>query len=99
MSIYLSYHDDDLASFASMGLVRRAKKSLDDVTLTSAPDAEPLSFMVEDNTVTLPKTGIQSASCTCGAHECCKHVLSAVLWLQENLPAKHVIDDLFCAPE
>ncbi len=87
MSIYLSYNEDELAGFASMGLLRRAKKGLEGVQMTSAWGDEPLVLVTEEETVQLPKTGIQLAKCTCGAHECCKHILTAVLWVQANMPS------------
>lgn len=80
--IYLSYDEDSLATYTNTGLVRRAKKSLDDVKLQSSDTS--LSFLVESFEVQLPVEGITKASCNCPAQECCKHILSSILWLQQH---------------
>ncbi|OOR88200.1 SWIM zinc finger family protein [Moraxella bovis] len=83
MSIYLNYDDDALATFANIGLVRRAKKSLDEVKLIENSNGD-LIFELESFHITLPKDGIAGAKCTCPANECCKHILASVLYLKEN---------------
>ncbi|MCH4248478.1 MAG: hypothetical protein LKF82_11710 [Acinetobacter populi] len=80
--IYLNYDEDSLTTFANAGLIRRAKKSLDDVQ-PQTHDAQ-LHFVVEDCHVELPVQGITQASCTCPAQGCCKHILSSILWLQQH---------------
>ena len=84
MSVYPSYTDEILETHANAGLLRRAKKSADAVRplADSPPDAQ--AFESEGCTVVLPDAGIQAATCTCPAHECCKHILSCVLWLREH---------------
>ena len=84
MSVYLSYTDEILETHANAGLLRRAKKSADAVRplADSPPNAQ--AFESEGCTVVLPDAGIQAATCTCPAHECCKHILSCVLWLREH---------------
>lgn len=83
MSIYLNYDDDALATFANMGLVRRAKKSLDEVKLIDDKQGD-LIFELESFCITLPKDGIANAKCTCPANECCKHILASILYLKEH---------------
>lgn len=83
--IYLSYDDEILTTYANAGLLRRAKKGLDQVVLLPVTDpTDTLQFTVEEFQVSLPSTGIQAAQCTCPSHECCKHILSSVLWLQQH---------------
>ena len=85
MQIYLNYTDEILATYAHAGLVRRAKKSMDSVQhLPDENTADTWRFHCEDYTVSLPASGIQDAHCTCGIHECCKHILSSILWLQQH---------------
>ncbi|KAA8734321.1 hypothetical protein F4V57_04955 [Acinetobacter qingfengensis] len=82
--IYTQYDEDSLMTFANAGLLRRAKKSLDTVQPQQdiATTVLPFKFMVEGYEVILPEQGIVAASCNCPAQECCKHILSSILWLQ-----------------
>ena len=81
--IYLHYDEDSLALHSNAGLIRRAKKSLDDVQLLEE-NAQALHFKVEEFEVVLPEQGITAAQCTCPAQSCCKHILSSIFWLQQN---------------
>ena len=89
MQIYLNYTDEILATYANAGLVRRAKKSVDSVQHLPDENSDTWRFHCEDYTVSLPASGIQDAHCTCSAHECCKHILSSVLWLQQHADLCH----------
>lgn len=89
MQIYLNYTDEILATYANAGLVRRAKKSVDSVQHLPDENSDTWQFHCEDYTVSLPASGIQDAHCTCSAHECCKHILSSVLWLQQHADLCH----------
>ncbi|MFU8925842.1 hypothetical protein [Acinetobacter puyangensis] len=80
--IYLNYDEGSLTTFANAGLIRRAKKSLDEVQ-PQTHDAQ-LHFVLEYCHVELPAQGITQASCTCPAQGCCKHILSSILWLQQH---------------
>ncbi len=80
--IYLNYDEDSLTTFANAGLIRRAKKSLDEVK-PQQHDSQ-LHFIVEDFHVQLPIQGISTAQCDCPAQGCCKHILSSILWLQQH---------------
>lgn len=81
--IYLHYDEDSLALHSNAGLIRRAKKSLEDVQLVQGNTA-PLQFKVEEFEVVLPEQGITEAQCNCPAQSCCKHILSSIFWLQQN---------------
>lgn len=82
-TVYFHYDEDALTVFANAGLLRRAKKDLDNqkVALT---DAEIGQFLSDGQCVVLHEAGIQQATCDCSASGCCKHILSSVLWLQAN---------------
>lgn len=83
--IYQAYDADSLATFASAGLLRRAQKDVDaDKVSLSFQAADSLQFENDAQQITLDARGIQSASCSCPAQSCCKHVLAAVLWLQAS---------------
>ena len=75
--LYLHYDEDSLALHSNAGLIRRAKKSLDDVQLHEQ-HSTILQFKVEDCEVSLPDSGITQAQCNCPAQGCCKHILSSI---------------------
>ena len=81
--IYLHYDEESLALHSNAGLIRRAKKSLEEVQLIEGNTA-PLQFKVEEFEVCLPEQGITEAQCNCPAQSCCKHILSSIFWLQQN---------------
>lgn len=80
--LYLQYDEDSLATYANVGLVRRAKKSLEAVTLL-ATEPQP-TFSMEEATITLPAGGLTKATCDCSVHGACKHIVTCILWLQQN---------------
>lgn len=97
-TVYYHYDEDALTVFANAGLLRRARKDLDNekVTLTDADNGQ---FSSDGQQVTLDAAGIQKASCDCSASGCCKHILAAVLWLQanntqSNQPSENSADNL-----
>ncbi|AOA57362.1 hypothetical protein [Acinetobacter larvae] len=81
--IYQQYDDDSLSLYSNAGLVRRAKKSLDAVQLDNQSATE-LHFKVESQQVRLTPQGIAAAQCDCSATQCCKHILAAIVWLQQS---------------
>ncbi|HGN1705130.1 TPA: SWIM zinc finger family protein [Providencia rettgeri] len=80
---YLQYDDDALAVFANVGLLRRARKDLENEKVTPS-DLETGTFNSDGQTVVLDIQGVQKATCDCSASGCCKHILAAVLWVQSN---------------
>lgn len=82
--IYTQYDEDSLIMHSNAGLLRRARKALNDVELLQHSD-EQLLFKVEECEVLLPIKGITQAQCNCPAQGCCKHILSSILWVQENV--------------
>lgn len=83
--LYLAYDADSLSTFASAGLLRRAQKDIDAHKVSLLADAtDHLQFENDDQHIRLDGKGIQSASCSCPAQGCCKHILAAVLWLQHQ---------------
>ncbi|MDQ8936425.1 SWIM zinc finger family protein [Acinetobacter rudis] len=84
--VYLQYDEDSLALHSNAGLIRRAKKALDQVQLSSNTDdsQQQLEFQVEEEQVQLSPEGIAAATCSCPAQGCCKHILSSILWMQQH---------------
>ncbi|WP_340607747.1 SWIM zinc finger family protein [Xenorhabdus bharatensis] len=82
-TIYLHYDEDALAVFANMGLLRRARKDVDNGKITLI-DPQGGIFNSDGQQVVLDAQGIQKAQCDCPASDCCKHILATVLWLQAN---------------
>lgn len=94
--IYLNYDQESLALYANIGLVRRARKDIEanKVKLIEKNNEDYLEFNADGQQVRLPAQGIQAASCNCLAHGHCKHIISAVLWLQSNASLlEHSITD------
>jgi hypothetical protein len=94
--IYLNYDQEALALYANIGLVRRARKDIEanKVTLVEKNNEDYLEFEADGQQVRLSAQGIQAASCNCPAHGHCKHIISAVLWLQSNASLlEHPITD------
>jgi len=82
--IYTQYDEDSLIMHSNAGLLRRARKALNDVELLQHSD-EQLLFKVEECEVLLPIKGITQAQCNCPEQGCCKHILTSILWVQENV--------------
>lgn len=88
-TVYYHYDEDALTVFANAGLLRRARKDLDNEKVALI-DAENGQFSSDGQQVTLDAAGIQKASCDCAASGCCKHILAAILWLQTNKTLSNV---------
>ncbi len=82
-TVYFHYDEDALTVFANAGLLRRARKDVDNEKV-SVTDANTGQFSSDGQKVVLHEAGIQQASCDCSAAGCCKHILAAILWLQAN---------------
>ena len=82
--VYFHYDDDALAVFANVGLLRRARKDIDNGKVTPINLATG-TFDCDGQQVKLDEFGIQNAACNCIASGCCKHILSAVLWVQSTV--------------
>ena len=82
---YLSYDQDSLATFANAGLVRRALKDVD-ADKVSLQEEQPDQLLIQSDgqQVCLSATGLNQAQCSCPATGACKHIVAAVLWLQQN---------------
>ncbi|HHR5847024.1 TPA: SWIM zinc finger family protein [Providencia alcalifaciens] len=80
-TVYLHYDDDALAVFANVGLLRRARKDLENDKVSPICLADG-TFTSDGQQVTLDPQGVQKAHCDCSAVGCCKHILAAVLWVQ-----------------
>ncbi|WP_287906795.1 hypothetical protein [Acinetobacter sp.] len=89
--IYTQYDEDSLIMHSNAGLLRRARKALNDVELLRQ-SANQLLFKVEECEVELPEAGITKAQCNCSAQGCCKHILTSILWVQENVSHFSSID-------
>jgi hypothetical protein len=84
-----SLDDAALAALANKGLLRRAHKDLENQPpeVESSTDTA-LELRVEDGVVTLPVIGPTQATCTCPATSICRHILSACLWLRNQIPVQ-----------
>ncbi|WHP06967.1 SWIM zinc finger family protein [Acinetobacter corruptisaponis] len=83
---YLAYDQESLATYANAGLVRRALKDIEAEKVTlQAKQAEQITIESDGQQVYLSATGLVNASCTCPATGACKHIVAAVLYLQQHL--------------
>jgi hypothetical protein len=86
---------DDAAyiTYASKGLLRRARKSLDAGTLVQLAETgeRRVVLMVDDQTVAMAGNGPLKAECSCPAPGSCVHVIMACLRL-DALAASHADD-------
>ena len=85
-AIYQHLDDDALSTWANPGLLRRAKKALEanEVTLLEM-GAEQGQWQNDEALVTLNAQGLTQAACNCPAAGACKHILAAVLHLQQHM--------------
>lgn len=83
-TVYFHYDDDALAVFANVGLLRRARKDVENEKVEPI-DLSNGCFNSDGQQVKLGELGVQQATCDCSASGCCKHILAAILWLQENI--------------
>ncbi|HEX7376432.1 MAG TPA: SWIM zinc finger family protein [Pirellulales bacterium] len=78
--------DDALAALANKGLLRRARKDLEQLPaeiLPERPDTgDSIQVRVGGENVTVPANPLQ-ADCTCPAAGICRHVLGALVFLRE----------------
>lgn len=83
---YLAYDQDSLATYANAGLVRRALKDIEaEKVILQNEQAEQITIESDGQQVYLSTTGLINASCTCPATGACKHIVAAVLYLQQHL--------------
>jgi len=78
----LQLDDDALASLASVGLLRRARKSLEALAPTVMSSADAITVDLGPQQVRFDARGPSHAHCTCPAKSTCQHVLSAWLYLR-----------------
>ncbi|UOO88841.1 SWIM zinc finger family protein [Vitreoscilla massiliensis] len=99
--LYQHLDDDALSTWANPGLLRRAKKALEagEVSLVELRD-DGGTWHNDDATVTLTAQGLTKAACNCPAAGACKHILAAVLHLQQqanSAPAQSVTETVAAA--
>lgn len=83
---YLAYDQDSLATYANAGLVRRALKDIEAQKVTvQAEQPEQITIESDGQQVCLSAKGLMNASCSCPATGACKHIVAAVLYLQQHL--------------
>ena len=81
------YDDDALSALANKGLLRRAYKDLETVSLTPLDAGEDGVRIDTGEAVVTLALPFQTSRCTCPASGVCRHILLALLWLQREAPA------------
>ncbi|CAM3818625.1 hypothetical protein [Nocardioides zeicaulis] len=78
------YDDDSWSALANRGLLRRARRDLEQLQpQLSAEDDGGVEVQIDDRTVRIPLAGPGHATCTCPSTSVCQHVLAAGLWLAD----------------
>jgi hypothetical protein len=89
MPLRVDLLDDALEAATSRGLVRRAYCDLQPgAARLTRHDAEEAVIELRDAVVTLRAGGLAMAVCTCAAHETCRHILAAVIFLRNTNAAE-----------
>lgn len=73
--------EESLATWSSAGLVRRAKRDLENGKVQLLTHGAELEFLADDATTTLVGSDLAKARCTCVAPSGCRHIVACVLWL------------------
>jgi len=78
---------DALAALSNRGLVKRAIRTIEEGAGPAVSmDGESVRGTHPDGTITLlPPSGLDAASCSCGANNVCRHVLTLVLAYQATI--------------
>ncbi|MDY0745759.1 SWIM zinc finger family protein [Paucibacter sp. R3-3] len=77
------FDDDGLAALANRGLLRRAQKDLERVTVEIMEEgADHLVVAVGPQRVRFDARGPAQARCDCPANDVCQHILAAIIGLQ-----------------
>ena len=83
---YLAYDQDSLSTYANTGLVRRALKDIEaGKVILQTEQSEQITIESDGQQVGLSSAGLVNASCSCPATGACKHIVAAVLYLQQHL--------------
>jgi len=81
-----SIDDDALVAIANRGLVRRARRDLDEADVSlKAVTGDLVSVSVGIHLVSLPPLPTM-AQCDCAAAEICRHILTAIVFLRDHQP-------------
>ncbi|AFY71510.1 hypothetical protein Pse7367_3269 [Thalassoporum mexicanum PCC 7367] len=96
------YDDDSLAAIANRGMVRRARKDLQNGVVqgiigerveSDSSDRGWVKLAVAEYEVEISALGAAKATCTCPAVEVCRHILAASIWLAEGAIANTAEQD------
>ena len=77
------FDDDAFAALASRGLLRRARKDLEQLTPEVVEADEAVVVRVGQHEVRFDRGGPAAARCSCPASATCQHVLAAAIALQQ----------------
>lgn len=82
-----AYDEAALAALASRGLLRRARKDLEKGAPDHAVVGEVVEVRLEGERVRIGEEGPRRWTCSCPAREVCRHLLAAILYLQQETDA------------
>src|SRR5215510_7750785 len=87
VTLVSSFDDASWEGLASVGLLRRARKDLERLTVEIVDEVDgALQINVPPCLVTMPSSGPANAKCSCPAPGVCQHIIVAGLFLQSQRP-------------
>ncbi|MGN1458430.1 MAG: SWIM zinc finger family protein, partial [Acutalibacteraceae bacterium] len=81
----LSVTDDDyLVALANKGILKRSYKDLETAEISAeyTDSAAEVTVLGEKCTITVP---LAESKCTCPSRSICRHIITSILWLKNNL--------------
>ncbi len=80
---FKKFDDEYLTALTNKGIVKRAYKDLEGLTPAIEQGEDSVTAMFDDVTVTL-KESLGDSTCTCPSRSICKHIITAVLYINQN---------------
>ncbi len=80
---FKKYDDEYLSVLTNKGILKRSYKDLEGISIEITNSADDITATFDDITVTL-KENLSDSTCTCPSRSICKHIITAVLYLNQG---------------
>ncbi len=77
---FRKYDDEHLTVLTNKGILKRSYKDLEGISIEVSNNDDDITLVFNDVTVTL-KENLEESTCTCPSRSICKHIITAVLYL------------------
>ncbi len=81
--------DDYLAGLSNKGIVKRAYKDLNQEQPTAVWQEDEVKVTLREETCVI-RVPLGKSSCSCPSRSICRHVVTAILWLQKELGKREI---------